>query len=211
MQRQAVLQDIPQEVIQQATEVRTEPAEVRAKPAEDETHTLDSSTSTSTSDEAEAATGREEELPRVRDELHQSPEDDDEIEYWDNVVHMMKENWLEGQLITVYKDLHEVVLYWMDETHIELLHYRSQQQHDEEATRDLKVYQSDMDKLYEQLWKQLEERNGKLSENEVYIKAWDTRDEATMEMVCYNYFKAHRELRNEWRKVQIETDIKKNE
>eukprot|EP00971_Amphidinium_carterae_P105000 2079075-Amphidinium_carterae.1 len=72
-----------------------------------------------------------------------------------------------------------------------------------------------MDKLDEQLWKQLEERDGKLSDNEDYIKAWDTRDEATMKIVCYNYTSRLMDnsdkLRHEWRKIQIEKDIKTNE
>eukprot|EP00971_Amphidinium_carterae_P286729 5692705-Amphidinium_carterae.2 len=64
----------------------------------------------------------------------------------------MKENWLEAQGITAYQDLHEGALYWMDVTDIELLFQRSLCQKDEEAKKELKDFQREMDKLDEKLW-----------------------------------------------------------
>eukprot|EP00971_Amphidinium_carterae_P279021 5538977-Amphidinium_carterae.3 len=68
-----------------------------------------------------------------------------------------------------------------------------------------------MKRLEELLWQQLEERDGKMIETEDYIRAFEERDEAKMKIVCYNFFKALRALQHQWRKQQVETDLKKNE
>eukprot|EP00971_Amphidinium_carterae_P135467 2684141-Amphidinium_carterae.2 len=43
------------------------------------------------------------------------------------------------------------------------------------------------------------------------MEAWHDRDEQKMRMVFDNYFESLRELRNGWRKLQLEKDLKKNE
>eukprot|EP00971_Amphidinium_carterae_P330055 6462909-Amphidinium_carterae.1 len=91
----------------------------------------------------------------------------------------------------------------MEEIDIENLMKRA---HDnvEAAVRELTVYHNDMDTLDERLWRQLEERDGKLIEKEDYITALGERDEMKMKTICYKYFDEHRALRHQWRKEQIE-------
>eukprot|EP00971_Amphidinium_carterae_P258381 5128359-Amphidinium_carterae.2 len=69
--------------------------------------------------------------------------------------------------ITVHKELHERVLYYMDESDIELLIIRAQPEGEVDSKE---TYQKDMEKFEERLWQQLEELDGKLSDNEDYNK-----------------------------------------
>eukprot|EP00971_Amphidinium_carterae_P226313 4489272-Amphidinium_carterae.1 len=59
---------------------------------------------------------------------------------------------------------------------------------DPEANRKLEIYQMDMNILEQKLWKQLEDRDGKIEEEEEYITAFDNQDEEKMKEICYKYF-----------------------
>eukprot|EP00971_Amphidinium_carterae_P122383 2423346-Amphidinium_carterae.1 len=95
----------------------------------------------------------------------------------------------------------------MEESDIELLHHRAQRQGDEDAQRELKSNQKHMDKFDERLWQQLGEQDGKQEEDEECIAAWEAQDDENMKVITWKHFDAHRQLRHQWRKEQIEMDI----
>eukprot|EP00971_Amphidinium_carterae_P347982 6490255-Amphidinium_carterae.5 len=88
----------------------------------------------------------------------------------------MREAWQDMGLIMTYKDLHEGVLYWMEEDDIELMFQRSIHQKDKEVTKELKRRQEEQSQFDDNLWQQVEEGYGSLVENKDYIEAWHDKD-----------------------------------
>eukprot|EP00971_Amphidinium_carterae_P290092 5759848-Amphidinium_carterae.1 len=107
-------------------------------------------------------------------------------------------------------ELHEGVLYYMELKEIEDVMKKARED-DEEANRMLEIHQMDMNILETKIWKQLEDRDGKIDDNEDYITACRDRDEEKMKKICYKYFeghKSHNELRRQW-KQKIDEDLRK--
>eukprot|EP00971_Amphidinium_carterae_P069216 1369580-Amphidinium_carterae.4 len=110
----------------------------------------------------------------------------------------MNENWRDEQLLTTHEELHEGVAYHVDLSDIENL-VKKAQDLDDEAAKQLTVYQNHMNDVDEQLWRQLEERDGKIVDTNDYIVALAMKDDEKMKTICYRYFNEHRALRRQWR------------
>eukprot|EP00971_Amphidinium_carterae_P119255 2362291-Amphidinium_carterae.1 len=72
----------------------------------------------------------------------------------------MKEHYNDENLISVAQELHARVLYYME------LVLKKAQEDDQAANRKLEIYQMDMNFLEQKLWRQLEDRDGKIEEKE---------------------------------------------
>eukprot|EP00971_Amphidinium_carterae_P161586 3203570-Amphidinium_carterae.1 len=69
------------------------------------------------------------------------------------------------KMITAYRDLHDGVLYWMEEDDIELMYHCSLRQNDEESTKltkELGGYMDEQSQLEDELWRQVEVGYGRL-------------------------------------------------
>eukprot|EP00971_Amphidinium_carterae_P348050 6490294-Amphidinium_carterae.5 len=132
IQRQAALQDVPHERTQQVQQVRVEEAQ-----------TVESSTSSAEQDSGE------------QEEPEGSPGQDSDNDYWNNILRIVNQYWLDGEGLAVHKELHEGMLYYMEEDDIEKLIKRAQRDKEEDAVQELETYQKDMEKLDERLWRQL--------------------------------------------------------
>eukprot|EP00971_Amphidinium_carterae_P160561 3183097-Amphidinium_carterae.2 len=90
--------------------------------------------------------------------------------------------------------MREYSIYYMELSSIDDIVARVQDL-EEDAVRQLNIYQNHMSDVEDEIWRQLEEQNGKLVDTNDYIVAIAMKDEELMKKICYRYFNEHRALR----------------
>eukprot|EP00971_Amphidinium_carterae_P247520 4914834-Amphidinium_carterae.1 len=179
-----LLQGSPQETIfytKKNVQEAEEPTE-QAEPVlpTDDGLTVNSSTNASPEDE------RGEEEEREHDTPVASPEDDEQ-NYWDNIETIVKENWRDERKPTTSQELKEGVLYFMELILTDDLVKRARDMQRRSCYETVRCIH--MSKVEDELWRQLEERGGRLVDTNDYIVARDTMNtelyDTNGEQRCY--------------------------
>eukprot|EP00971_Amphidinium_carterae_P348119 6490330-Amphidinium_carterae.2 len=152
LQRQAAQQETPKEQIAQVQEVQVEVHEVP-----DEVPQVDSSTTSTVVEQLYIKT--------IRTIKTSSTTKDSEESYRENILEYMKLNYNDENMISVAQELHEGVQVYMELDEIEDV-MKKAREGDQDASRKLEIHQISMNFLEQSLWRQLEDRDGKIEEKE---------------------------------------------